>query len=106
MINRILILILFFSLSVSIAIAGNEQAGFDEICRIYTEALNSNMPKQQMSDYVFDNVKKRVQVKDALEAHSAVFNLAPQERYTIFKQSAEMSLKNSWDCPAAKELMQ
>lgn len=79
--------------------------GFDEICRIYTEAQNSSMQKEQLSSYIFDNVKKRVNNKDALDAHDVVFLADPKERYSLFKQSAELSLKRSWDCPAVKALM-
>ena len=82
-----------------------DQAGFDEICTIYTEAINSSMAQEQLSDYIFDNVERRITDKDALQSHEAVFNLSPEERYSIFKQSAELSLKRKWDCDAVKELM-
>lgn len=104
MFSRKFLLILFFW-AYSICAYTADDAGFDEICRIYTEAKNSSMPKQQLSDYVFDNVKKRVSLKDALQAHGAVFSLAPAECYAIFKQSAELSLEQSWDCDAVKILM-
>ena len=83
----------------------NGDMGFDEICRIYTEAVNSSMKKEQLSDYIFKNVKKRVNNKDALEVHDIIFQLAPEERYKIFKKSAEMSLKRSWDCLAVEKLI-
>ncbi len=81
-------------------------AGFDEICRIYTEAVNSSMKNEQLSDYIFKNIQKRVNNKDALDVHDMIFQLAPAERYKIFKQSAEMSLKRNWDCPAVKQLLE
>lgn len=84
-----------------------QDAGFDEICRIYGEAQDrKNMDREQLSAYIFDNIKQRVNVVDAIQAHSAIFNLAPAERYAIFKESAEYSLKKDWDCPAMQALMQ
>ena len=83
-----------------------DSAGFDEICTIYTEAKNSSMPKEQLSRYIFDNVATRVSDIDALDAHGSVYQLDPAERYSIFKQGAEMSLKRSWDCAPVKEIME
>lgn len=82
-----------------------DDTGFDEICTIYTEAKNSSMPKEQLSQYIFDNVAIRVSNVDALDAHGSVFHLDPAERYSVFKQAAEMSLKRNWDCAAVKALM-
>jgi hypothetical protein len=104
--NKQKLTIFAFLLILSIPACSSEQSGFNEICNIYTEAKNSSMGKEQLSEYIFDNVKARVNVKDAIQAHSAIFNLAPQDRYPIFKQSAEHSLKKEWDCLAMKELMQ
>ena len=104
MLKQILaIFVLIYSCS-NFSYATNDM-GFDEICRIYTEAVNSGLKKEQLSDYIFNNVKQRVNVKEALEVHDMIFQLAPAERYKIFKQSAELSLKRSWDCPAVKALM-
>ena len=95
----------FIFYSYTIIACAVENTGFDEICKIYTEAINSSMPKEQLSKYIFDNVKSRVNNIDALDAHGSVFQLDPAERYSIFKQGAEMSLKRSWDCSAVKSLM-
>ena len=98
--------ILFLILASHISIVHSSQnSGFDEICNIYTEAQNSNMPKEQLSEYIFDNVKKRVNLPEALEAHGSVFHLTPSKRYSIFKKAAEITLKQTWDCPAIKALM-
>ncbi len=83
----------------------NNNMGFDEICRIYTEAVNSSMKKEQLSDYIFKNVQSRINVKGALEVHDIIFQVEPEKRYKLFKQSAELSLKRKWDCPAVKLLI-
>ncbi len=66
-------------------IQANETLGFDEICRTYTEATNCSMKKEQLSEYIFINVKERVNVKNALDVHDMIFQLDPKERYKIFK---------------------
>ena len=82
-----------------------DETGFDEICRIYTEAKNSSMSIEELSEYIFDNVKKRVSSTDALQAHDAVFQADPAVRYKLFKESAEYSLKREWDCAVIREVM-
>ena len=79
--------------------------GFGDICNIYTTALSSNMNIDQLSDYIFSNIEQHVKSKDALDAHEAVMQLDASQRYEIFKQAAQLSLKHSWDCPAMKKVM-
>ena len=97
-----LIILLYMLTNISFA----SDNGFDEICRIYTEAKNSNMNKTQLSDYIWDNIQHRVKDEDALKAHEAVFQLDPAKRYPIFKKSAEISLNKKWGCQAIKDLLQ
>lgn len=95
-----------FLLFLSFNAVATEETGFDEICRIYTEAQNSSMTGELLSTYIFDNVDQRVTLKDARVAHEIIFQLDPPKRYAIFKESAELSLQHPWDCPAVKSLMQ
>ena len=96
-------IIALFIFQVSAVLAAD--AGFNEICRIYTEALNSSMSNEQKNDYINDNVAKRINEKDAVTTHSIIYQVTPSERYSIFKESAETSLKKSWNCSAMKALM-
>lgn len=81
------------------------EPGFDEICRVYTEAYNSNMSINVLSEYIFNNIKKRVSFDEALEAHEAVMHADAKSRYVLFKGSAEYTLKRSWACKAMKAIM-
>jgi len=104
-VSKLIFLSIFYS---SLLYAGGSEQknkGFDTICQIYTEAINSSMTKKQLSEYIFDNIKSRVVNKDALEAHAVIFQLEPPKRYAIFKKSAEYSLKRNWHCDAMKEIM-
>ncbi len=85
--------------------ANSNNSGFDTICQIYTEAENSNINKDQLSDYIFSNIRNRVTSIDALEAHDSVFQLPPSKRYRIFKQAAEYFLKRKWQCTSIESLM-
>ena len=82
-----------------------DQEGFDAICKIYTEVLNSKMGAREGSQYIYNNIIKRVHDNDALNAHDLLHMVPPEKRYSIFKDSAENSLKRNWDCVAMKKLM-
>ena len=92
-------------ISVSVHSYSTEHDGFDEICKIYTEALNSSLSQSEQGLYIFDNISKRVTNTDALMTHSAIPNLDPNQRYGVFKEAAEYSLKHNWDCAAKNTLM-
>jgi len=98
-------ILITLSFLLNIGIIQAQESGFDEICRIYTEAKNSSLTKQQLANYLNDNVAKRVSNKDALALHDVILQVTPSDRYKIFKESVEMSLKIKWDCAAMKELM-
>ncbi len=83
----------------------DERQEFNEICRIYTEINNSNMSKDVASKYVMANVKERVSSKDALIAHEAIMQAMPDQRYQLFKQSAEWKTGSTWDCYAMEHLL-
>lgn len=101
--KKSILIILSFLFSMGIIQA--QKSGFDEICRIYTEAKNSSLSKQQLANYLNDNVAKRISDKDALALHDVIPQVIPSDRYKIFKESVEMSLKIKWDCAAMKALM-
>jgi len=102
--NRVLILLVLLVQGLP-NFAYADQTGFDEVCKIYTEVLNSNMSADESGRYIFDNVAQRVQSKEALDAHDVIFQLKPAERYSLFKEAAEHALKKKWECAAMNSLM-
>ena len=96
-----LLLLIFFQINIAAA----DQSGFDEICHIYTEALNSSMKGDQLNNFINDSVKSRVTDKNAKITHDAITQARPDERYKIFKDSAEHYLNKRWACPDMKTLM-
>jgi hypothetical protein len=87
-----------------IVFACTNPKGFDEICLIYTEAKEKYSTPDEISKYIFDNVEARVNSAPALQVHSAIYNIASEERYPIFKQSAEEALQREWSCQVMKEM--
>ena len=103
--RKMLLLAVILLFSHAIYAEDNNEAGFTEICKIYTTALSGNMNIDQLSGYIFSNVEHHVKSKDALDAHEAVMQLDASQRYKIFKQAAQLSLNHSWNCPAMKKVM-
>ncbi|MCI0506740.1 MAG: hypothetical protein L0Z73_11605 [Gammaproteobacteria bacterium] len=100
---RYLIIILaFFTAPVS----AENINDFDITCVIFTEAKNTTFKNHEaLSAYIEENITARVQSKAVKDTYYVIFNLPPEERYDVFKKSAEHELKREWDCPAAKALL-
>ena len=82
--------------------------GFDKICLIYTDVFNNLALKdkstQSKHNAINDLIKKNVFDIDAISAFTSVAQANPEDKYSLFKQSAEYSLKREWDCTLIKEL--
>ena len=82
----------------------NSQEDFRTICAIFTEAKNSSFTNEQLNAYIESNVKSRVSNEDALKAYTLMFHVDLEERYPIFKKSAEYSTGKEWNCSAMKQI--
>jgi len=82
--------------------------GFDKICLIYNDVFNNpalkDKPRLSKQNTVHDLIKKNVFDVDAITAFTAVASANPDDKYSLFKQSAEYSLKREWNCTLIKEL--
>lgn len=94
-----------FLASANTRFAENNDRDYDVICHIYTEAYNTNMPISTLSQYILNNINERVHSKDAKEAHEAVMHALAESRYSLFKSSAEHTLKHTWDCKSMELIM-
>ena len=83
--------------------------GFDSACLIFKEATTKNLNPEELGIYIAEELEKlggQFASKEVNEVFHALFNVAPEERYGLFKQSAEYTLKRDWDCDAIKSLYQ
>jgi len=80
---------------------------FDSACQIFKEASTKNLNPEELGNYIateLDNMDDQTALKEAKEVYHALFNVNPAQRYSLFKQSAETTLKRNWDCQAMKVL--
>ena len=83
---------------------------FDKVCG-YFEQLDSILAKNkkvmnntQQADFISQLVKKELYVNSsAREAWEVIIYAVPEERYGMYKFTAEEILKSSWQCGAMKK---
>ena len=100
---------LIFLLSFSLMVFSNPSTKdeYHTLCGIFQEAVELNISDIQLrSDYITDQIDKRIQATVIIDAVHALFNVDPSERYGILKAGAEHHLKESWNCPSAQKLLQ
>lgn len=106
--SRTLTLLTIFSISSCSGKYDAADNGFDKICLIYTDIFNnpanSNKPVIDRLDLVGELIIAHVKDVDAITAFTAVANANPDQKYDLFKQSAEYSLKRDWDCEIIKNI--
>lgn len=105
MLKTISLTILYVCLITLVSCSASHNNGFDEVCHIFQEAKRLHKPLNETLSYITDNINKRVKHGDAHEAFTLLVNAIPSERYTLFKQTAEASLKHTWDCPDMNAIM-
>jgi len=81
--------------------------GFDTACAIFQKASLMKLSPQELGNYIADALDKMPPQRaseDVKQVYHALFNVSPKERYTLFKESAEITLKRSWDCHIMKKM--
>ncbi len=96
-----------FLISCSINTNIKAKNGFDSACLIYQKASTMKLSPQELGDYIADNLNKlehQKALEDVKNVYHALFNVSPKDRYALFKESAEITLKRSWDCNIMKKM--
>ena len=102
----IIIFLLVLITTASLLFINKEQVNdFDLACNIFTEALALNTSEKQQANYVREQLKLRAQAQDALATFNTLPMVAPGERYTLFKESAEHYTQTPWNCEMGKQLL-
>ena len=98
---------IIFLMSCSMGTSPKSTNGFDSACQIFKEASTKNLNPEELGNYIateLENMGDQLASKEVKEVYHALFNVNPTQRYSLFKQSAEITLKRNWDCQAMKDL--
>ena len=82
-----------------------ESTGLDVLCDIFEEAMLETDDLNLRLNYIKENVKNRVKSKDVVESMELIWQVAPQDRYLVYKQAVENELGREWECYALKLLI-
>ncbi len=89
-------------------VSNNIISDYDKLCSIITETrqnkefLTLNLTEQsiELTNKIMNFFPKSSKI---ISAFSALNSVNPQEKYAIFKKTAEKSLSEKWDCPSYKD---
>jgi len=98
---------IIFLISCSMGTSLDSTNGFDSACQIFKEASTKKLNPEELGNYIaseLDNMGKQFASKEVKEVYHALFNVSPSQRYKLFKESAETTLKRNWNCQAMKDL--
>lgn len=101
---RYVIFSMFLLVSVSCMAENENLTAFKAACDLFKEAIELNVDKQAMSDYISENLPKRVKSDEVIATYSAIFNADPSERLGIFEASVKHYTQSNWTCNSAKKL--
>jgi len=76
---------------------------FEKLCNIYK---NVSKEYKDTNDLLLSQGslyrKIQAEIPNMLDDYEHVITAAPEERYQLYQQVAEIRLKKKWDCPAAE----
>jgi hypothetical protein len=84
----------------------NNAEGFDALCKLIGEALEHSHFTEQQANYITSNLQQKIFNEDIIEAFTSLHYVDPENRYTIFKQAAEATIDNQWECIPMKIFLQ
>lgn len=78
--------------------------GFDQICEIFSRALDSGLSGEGRSNFINDAVENSVKSGPGKDTYYGIFNLSPEDRYEVFRQAANHYTESEWDCAPMKAI--
>ena len=98
--KNILLIVVFFILINQVSLADNfvENKAYTVFCELVTEAVNLSTEAKIRHEYIIKNFDEKVGSKEIKEAYDVVFQVAPDKRYSVFKESIEEITGGVWEC--------
>lgn len=102
--KNILAVFVFFILMSHDSLAYNiaDNNVYSIFCELVTEAMTLKSNTKSQHEYIVKNLNEKVGSKDIKDAYDVVFQVAPDKRYNVFKESIEEVVGTSWECSGLK----
>lgn len=103
--KNILSLFVFFILMSQNTLANNvgDNRVYSTFCKLVTEAMTLRSDAKRRHEYIVKHFDEKVGSKDIKDAYDVVFQVAPDKRYSVFKESIEEDIGGEWECSGLKE---
>lgn len=104
--NKIIIPLFVFIIFIGQNVLANNQGdnkAYSNFCELVTEAMIYRPDAKSRHEYIVNHFDERVGIKDIRDAYDVVFQVAPDKRYGVFKESIEERIGCVWKCGSLKE---
>ena len=95
--------IIFFFSACNASSTKPSPADFDKLCNIYK---NVSAEYKKTNDLLLSQgnlyLNIKAEIPNMLDDYQNVITEAPEGRYKLYQQIAEIRIKQKWDCPAAE----
>ena len=76
---------------------------YSNFCALVTEAMTHTRDAKSGHDYIVNHFDEQVGSEVIKDAYEVVFQVAPDKRYSVFKESIEEEMGSKWECASLKE---
>ena len=83
------------------------QNGFDAACNIFEDTESLSYSPEELGNYIgkrLADMSDLPEKNNVISIYHSLFNVKPDNRYNLFKESAEIALQRNWNCPAMKKV--
>lgn len=103
--KNILPLFVFFILMSQNSLASNigDNRVYSSFCELVSEAMAQGSDAKSRHEYIVKYFDEKVGSNDLKDAYDAVYQIAPDKRYSVFKISIEEDIEGKWECSSLKE---
>ena len=108
-VNKYFYSVVFFLLYFALSFSSHAKSeDFDKVCSYFQELeklVNVNtMTHLQHNDYILGKLNNIPPASNARVAWEAIASAIPEQRYELYKSSAESVLNQKWQCSAMERL--
>ena len=85
------------------AFSASDIKNYNSMCDLIQDVMKLDIKPQARLNYINKHFNSRVGAKDVKEAYDLIFQISPNQRYQVFKQSVESATNQTWTCPALND---
>jgi len=102
--KNILPIIIFFILMSQKSLANNigDNKVYSSFCKLVTEAMTKRSDAKSRHEHIVKHFDEKVGSKEIKDAYDVIFQVKPDKRYSVFKNSIGEDIGGVWECSSLK----